>query len=143
MKLKKFNIQYLLEDDDLDYLENIHYEFDVTLNFLTKYAHHFSIDYIKEKVSICRMRKACDSPGYLIKAIEENYKIPVYKPVTYDIQSKIDDKKISFAVKNLKERGIFDPLVTQSNKKINIDEVKDYGTKLALELTYIKNNNKI
>ncbi len=143
MKLKYFNINFLLEEDDLNYLENIHYEFDVTLSFLTKYAHHFSIDYIKEKVTLCRMKEVCDNPGYLIKAIEEDYKIPVKKPITYDIQSKIDNTKINFAVKSLKERGIIDPLLSKNHKKINIENVKEYGAKLALQLAYIKNNNVI
>lgn len=143
MKLKYFNICFLLEDDDLDYLENIHYEFDVSLAFLTKYAHHFSIDYIKEKVNLCRIKKIGDSPGYLIKAIEEDYKIPVTKPITYEIQCKIEDRKINFAVKSLKERGIIDPLLSKNDEKINIEAVKEYGAKLALQLAHIKNNHII
>jgi hypothetical protein len=133
----------LLEDDDLDYLENIHYEFDVTLPFLTKYAHHFSINYIKEKVNLCRIRKAYYKRGYLIKAIKEDYKVPVIKPVTYDVQCKIEDRKINFAVKSLKERGIIDPLLSKNDEKINIESVKEYGAKLALQLAYIKNNHII
>ncbi len=75
MDFSRLKFRYEIYDEDLDFLENVSNLYDIDLKTLEKYAHHFSVDYIREKVAVCEHYDKKIGPAFLVSAIERNFKL--------------------------------------------------------------------